>query len=111
MKGGCHYADYRVALTVECDPLVHDLLIAAKPSLPQSVTQNYHVVMTGLIFFREKVAAQFGLGAEHRKEAIADRQTAQPFRIAGADQVERNGSESNQTLEHGVLLLPVNEVA
>src|SRR5215470_15220026 len=75
-KGRRHHADHRIAPATERDRLVYDFRIAAKPPLPQSVTENHYVAAAGLVFFREKVAAQFRLYAEHRQKSLGDAQAA-----------------------------------
>src|SRR5262249_54000595 len=71
-KGRRHHADHRMPPATEGDRLVYDFRTAAKPPLPQSVTENHYVATAGLVFFREKVAAQFRLYAEHRQKTLGD---------------------------------------
>src|SRR5687767_14582047 len=72
-----HHADYRVALTIERDGLIYDCRIAAKPPLPQAVTQDHDIITPRLIFFERKFPTNQRPHAEHLTKIIVDSHAAQ----------------------------------
>src|SRR5581483_5963795 len=75
------------------------------------MTDDYDLVVSGLVFFGEEVTTERRLGAEHSEETVADALPLQPLRLAHADQVEGATVDCHQALEDGVLFLPFEKVA
>src|SRR6266545_3735392 len=45
-----HYTNHRVALSVECEGLIHDARLPTETALPQTMTQHHHGSTAGLVF-------------------------------------------------------------
>src|SRR5262245_8451831 len=98
-KGNCpiaeteargHHTYKGVAIAVKRDRLAQYVWISTKSSLPKTMTENDYLIVTDLIFSREKVSADARLCAQHRKKTIGNPHSLQSFRIACADHIERH---------------------
>src|ERR1041385_7962665 len=67
-----HHARDRVSLTAEPDLTADDILIAAKPSLPQFVAQQHDAMTPELLFFVRKQPAEGRCDLQYLKEIRSD---------------------------------------
>src|SRR5262245_52601111 len=89
-----HHHNHGIALAAECNRLIEDFWIAAKPPLPQPITQDHYVVASRLVFFRQKVPTQLRLRAEHCEKTVGDFHSPYLFRVARPDHIKRYAVES-----------------
>jgi hypothetical protein len=103
------HAYHRVKLIIERDGPAQDVWIAAEAPLPQNVAENHYPVMSGLIFFRQKIPADHRPQTDHGKKAMSNEPAAYPLGICFIDQVKRPAGHGLECREHRVLLLPGEE--
>src|SRR5262245_47027673 len=74
------------------------------------MAQNYDIILTYLILFRQKISTLCRLNPKRCKEIGSYSSPAQPFWIAASYQVIQGAPMSGEILKHSSLLLPVEEV-
>src|SRR5262245_36108049 len=104
-------ANHSVVGVIERDATADDVLLAAKPTLPQSVAKYGDTRAARRVFRGGKVTPRRDrLHAERWQEACRDLATLDPFRLARAGQRPRSAIVSGYACQCLALLLPSEEV-
>jgi hypothetical protein len=94
---------------VEQNVPANDTGIAAEPALPQSVGDDRHLVMTGLIFFGDEGATEHWLDAKQTKEICRSVDAEDLFGLARTGEVVKPGAPGGKLFERMILVSPVKE--
>jgi hypothetical protein len=107
-----HHSDYLETLVIKGDSLVDDLRVAAKPFLPQSITQHGNLISSGPFVFDQEGAAQRGLNAECLEEIAGHTCAGQTLRFAAAGKIggDRHRDHRCKLFERAVLITVVKIV-
>src|SRR5262249_28670858 len=88
----------------------YDLAVATETSLPQSVVENYDVILSCCSVFQHEVSSELRLDPEHRKEVRRNRGAADQFRSVASAPTECSSTDCRHILKHRVPRAPVWEV-
>ncbi len=88
-----HHADDGVGLAVQFESAADDAGIAAEFSLPQAVAEEHFAVMSWVVFFIEKCAAEKRRNAHCAEKSGGGADAVNANRIAGAGEIESGGFE------------------
>src|SRR5262249_50679465 len=97
---------------IQAQGLAHDLRIAVEVRLPELVAQKHDmVIMSGLVFFRKKVASSHWSHAQHAEESRRNDCAFNLLRLAEACQVRGEAMKSSNALKCPIAPLYVPEIA
>ena len=106
-----HHANNCERFAIERDVAIHDRRIAIEATLPEAFAEHDDVVLTGLIFIRQKRPAQRGFDAKNRKDISGDELAVETLRLRiAAGKIDVLGPVGSDALECLALIAEVEKV-
>ena len=105
-----HDADNGVALVTDSYCPSDQPGIRTEATLPEAEAQDHDLIPSGLVFFRQKRAAQHWLGVKHGEQVVSDVDAGHHLGILAAGNIEQPEAVGRHVFEGPVLLAPVLEV-
>src|SRR5262245_43429834 len=107
------HADNHEARAVELNAFADDARVTGEAATPERLAKNHYSIVSGLFFFRKKVATEYRLKTEQWKQVLRNQHALRIYRLAAAGHLRSTVTfvrKSRHSLKRLRLRAPIQKI-